>query len=1082
MAQYSNLLHSPNDFKDHIDRNYEWMTTLYNNRKPYYEDLVRKQIQMAESNAILNELAKRNVYISLEELEDFQELGKLPTEFFDDTKKIVVKEGSIEYDEYLQLFVEVLINKDVKVSDSETYSKELNDKLEELEQEKQEQINKLEKVDTVVPLEEIVMPEKDKITLTQANNLLKNGEYLTFTNGNTGVEEIYYKDGENLKVNNIDGEIVNFDEINYNGSAASKYKIEALPNQEKVDEITKEFALLKAKLINDFLEKNKENLKSKTVTQDTDVNLIKAQNPKLYNELQEAFNNYNQEEGLNTEELDEEQVMNLFQNFVSANPIAENIINNYSEKNTNEETDYNFDYKLEGVQKNTKDLDLKGLQALKKTLELKLEKFKNADKPNLDAIQQFTELIEKIKKLEELKSFDELGYSEAMQKSINKIKELQNMQGNIQLSNEGYTINGVLHERVTRVMQSLKNTPYEYRDIEKVKASFDATIGKDGFNKTSINNFIISLRNKKLIGFSEFTYTEINDILNNLDSVTVVDEIYNTIIAAVKEKTFESSRIVGNYIDGQIKKVFNNEKIEFNEELIERKAYDNLFGPEGVITQIKNKVDSGELYVASENIRVFDSESKVAGEIDLLVVDKKGTITIVDVKTGSKDKWDKFNSKDSEFAGSKKEDYEMQQTAYSVLLEKMIGVKSKIAILPIEVTKDDETGRIKTAKSPSNKSLMSDGKGVRKDTFALSKDAVLDKVLSVIPLKEKVISTLTFGNKKENESNNDSIDNIDNQKDKTKEEEINTLKEQKKQLELFRQEAKENSTQEGVINQLSATEYNYSPPSGKQIEEDLFGNIIKVSGRVNGLNNNYGTIITTSVNEYYDKVVEYYDKEQKIIDDKINALEKNNEFVEKTTPLSLETIINRIEGAQSLEQLNEIHANLRTDFRNKLIDLSYSEQITEAINNKKSSFPEKNSSEDSLIIDQNLIKKGNNVYAKNAIFAKDGVTQIAEPGSALNIIDVKEVKGVTRVTVKVNKSQKTINMNELDKDFTTTEPLIKFKEDIIVSKENKENASESIDITETFSKDEALFTKLASDAEKGNDKDIEDDFLNDLKC
>jgi len=344
-----------------------------------------------------------------------------------------------------------------------------------------------------------------------------------------------------------------------------------------------------------------------------------------------------------------------------------------------------------------------------------------------------------------------------MQTAIDLIEKLRSMQDGIEQSTEGYKINDILHERVSNVISKLKSTPYGYKDQSGINIAFGLTIGSNGFNQTSIDAFISELRKRGLSGFSNFTYNELTkDLTNLLDNINTLEDTSNKnllkiISGYVSEKTYEESRISGNYLDAQVKNLFDGKEPVFNEDNITREAFDNLFGPKGVLSELKTKVDNGELYVVSQGIRVYDTELKIAGEIDLLVADTKGNITIVDLKSGEKNKWDGFKDPNNKF--SKEEDYQLQQTAYANLLNRMLGINAAIAILPIQMVREAETGRIMSAGKPTAKNLLTSD-----SLISLNKAPVAERINSIIPLretKEEVIITPSQVVPEDNESSED---------------------------------------------------------------------------------------------------------------------------------------------------------------------------------------------------------------------------------------------------------------------------------------------------------------------------------------
>jgi hypothetical protein len=284
--------------------------------------------------------------------------------------------------------------------------------------------------------------------------------------------------------------------------------------------------------------------------------------------------------------------------------------------------------------------------------------------------------------------------------------------------------------RVTKAIEELGVTEYSYSDQTKVLASVNQTLVKD----KSIEDFIADLRTKRPSGFSEYTYNELQKELTSImkEKKLTPEEIRDEVMAIVKEKTYEASRIAGNYIDNQIKNIFDPKigKPVFDENSITRIAYNNLFGPEGIVTDLKAKFDRNEIAVYTKDIRVFDKDAGIAGEIDIIIVDRDGNVKIVDVKTGESNKWNNFQDK-KKFGYQKQQDYILQQTAYANLLFNMTGLNASIGIFPIEITKDDETGKVLSAQSPKVASGLLPGAY----EIPLDKSLYQKEIDSIIPRK-----------------------------------------------------------------------------------------------------------------------------------------------------------------------------------------------------------------------------------------------------------------------------------------------------------------------------------------------------------
>lgn len=199
-------------------------------------------------------------------------------------------------------------------------------------------------------------------------------------------------------------------------------------------------------------------------------------------------------------------------------------------------------------------------------------------------------------------------------------------------------------------------------------------------------------------------------------NVETPDTTLDLIQKFAAERSYEDSRVVGNYVDDAKDYFEKGIKPEFDEKIITREAYDSLFGENGYLTELKRKVDDRELYIVGRGLVVYDSDitredgtkDRIAGEIDLVMADRKGNVFIVDLKTGSKSKWNSFNKVNRLPADkyySKRENYTLQQGAYARMLENMTGYKAKVALLPVERTSDKETNQILTAGKPTSESI-----------------------------------------------------------------------------------------------------------------------------------------------------------------------------------------------------------------------------------------------------------------------------------------------------------------------------------------------------------------------------------------
>ena len=206
----------------------------------------------------------------------------------------------------------------------------------------------------------------------------------------------------------------------------------------------------------------------------------------------------------------------------------------------------------------------------------------------------------------------------------------------------------------------------------------------------------------------------------NVD-IEVIDPntTFDIIMHLISEKSFEDGRIAGNFVDDAKDYLESGKKPARDEKIISQEAYDELFDEStGYLTQIKREVDLGNMYLIGRNLVVYDTDARIAGEIDLLVATEEG-IMIIDIKTGTASKWINFNKikrSDSDKVYSKREEYTMQQGAYATMLEKMIDAPVVgIMLLPITRESDSDTNQITSAKRPTSESVF-EGLEYKKDT------------------------------------------------------------------------------------------------------------------------------------------------------------------------------------------------------------------------------------------------------------------------------------------------------------------------------------------------------------------------------
>jgi len=216
------------------------------------------------------------------------------------------------------------------------------------------------------------------------------------------------------------------------------------------------------------------------------------------------------------------------------------------------------------------------------------------------------------------------------------------------------------------------------------------------------------------------------------EGITVNGEEYQTVEKALGIEEVKSP--FKDYVDEQVKNLFDPEGTpKFDETKITQEAYDNLFGDKGYLTKLKQRVDNGELFIVSQGLTVYDTKSKMASTIDLLVADANSNLTIVAVTPDSKSNWDIFNKKDN--PKSKIKQAAMLQTANANLLMSMLGTEAKIAVLPIEMSVSTTDDKILSANKPTSPTLLATD-----FLIALNKTEAQAEIDKLIPV-EKATTT-----------------------------------------------------------------------------------------------------------------------------------------------------------------------------------------------------------------------------------------------------------------------------------------------------------------------------------------------------
>ena len=584
LAEGVNLLHDPQGFFDHVQRNKTWMKELYDNRSEYYENLKEQEFRKKEGNDLLNHLASQNLYISVEDFRRWRDENILPEEIYDDSKKIVIRRSNPLYDELIRPF-QMMADVQSKRTDVEITDTAIRAELDKLEADTLARIEALDKTDTRIDEEALNFGRAKSIDYKKIMAQTSDGFYVdvTYDLNDTENKATFYRDGDVLKYDNIDGKEVSEASLKAELGAtkfktAVKYRIEAMPNQDEYDQIMQDFEEKKAEIIkraaeskNISEEEAEAEIETPLITTDTALVDMPAD---LYNQIAQAFDEYT--EGTDLESLVGDDYDNALESFVRSNIIAARLIDAY-----------NGDQKLakamaaqpveatmtiNGKNVPLKDISEKDLQGYIKDMQIRAKDLEAKADKTLEDKTALADLIYGIRKIQEhLNDRKSEGYTSEQKATINQLDKLVEAQNDILKGPGGYVIDNEVYSRVTSVINQFQEA-YSYRDETAVKATFNTTIARDGLTPESIEAFISQLKKQKLSGFSTYTYDSIRKELTDILSGN-----------AIVRTTVKTTEIF-NPSEGQIKREGNV-----------------VFGAAGKMKQSAGRINQDALFVDQEN-------------------------------------------------------------------------------------------------------------------------------------------------------------------------------------------------------------------------------------------------------------------------------------------------------------------------------------------------------------------------------------------------------------------------------------------------------------------------------------------------
>ena len=527
MAKSVDILNDPQAFADLVGKNLSFMRRLYNNRSEFFEQMVNEQIDMIENNALLNALANQGLFVNAEDFAEYIKTGKAPSEIYDHSRKVVYKEGTEMYNQiYQEYFVKNEQLKNQSLSVTPTFVDDIYQKAyEQLTQEAQRKIDALPKNLQTVN-QGIVKPLKGTtMSLREVLEQMQPEEYVKLDfEGSDGILVIYYLDENGvLRVDGPAGGTIDLiDDTTAEFTSGLRYTEELAPDPVAVEQIQNELKQQIDDLVDSYKEDKtieEESGKADTfvpLSTDTDIEDFPSALRKELKDLYDSYlkNTMVEEDYVNMTQDEYESGFNTF--VKSGSALVKEAINKY---NKSQEVDAvirtkgvkdDFEFEFAGKTYNTKDLTVPDIRSYQRQIRNNIETLSKTD-PILPSLEILIVNLDKVVNKKLL-----TGFSSAQSEAIKKIQELKAKQKDYKVDSTGYTIAGDFYKRVTQIIQPLKSKKQSYIDAAKVEKIFNNVFAVNGFTVDSINDFISQLRDKKLSGFSEFTYNELEQELKSL--------------------------------------------------------------------------------------------------------------------------------------------------------------------------------------------------------------------------------------------------------------------------------------------------------------------------------------------------------------------------------------------------------------------------------------------------------------------------------------------------------------------------------------------------------------------------------------
>ena len=305
-------------------------------------------------------------------------------------------------------------------------------------------------------------------------------------------------------------------------------------------------------------------------------------------------------------------------------------------------------------------------------------------------------------------------------------------------------------EIATRVAEDIAKFKYEgYNKKENILKRFSDILENEKDLNKAVDIFMSLFKQLAAKGYEQFdSKSKLSAIEKGLRSDPTLERLEKLI----DQYAFIESTDAGTKVDELIKKFLtldsgsgegfaevkytgdvNINGVDYKvSDFMSQKAFDRLFGPGGIVSTIRGKMIDGEFVLFPENLLVFDKTLGITGEIDLLAVNAKGEVMIIDIKTSKK--WGEYKNPNN----YKNISHRAQLSIYSTLFYNMTGIKAtKLQILPLQIDVNVD-GYVNDIDKAKVNVLDKNGKPIKMEDGKTDKTELLAKGYYELPFLEDI--------------------------------------------------------------------------------------------------------------------------------------------------------------------------------------------------------------------------------------------------------------------------------------------------------------------------------------------------------